>query len=192
MKWIVLAILLAVVPYTIVTLRYRKPGPAFQPYEDMKNRANVARLLAAGYQRVALQPRRPADGTQVTAGATISHAPGGVPSELRSTLVEPPLLPSEILSVSAAASANTLQEYPIEFTCVLPSDHQQLAGADLYLRGYDAILVPTFERVDEALVSRSRQTLVLVALPAGAIRPGNYTVTLLAEKSSRSWPLEVR
>lgn len=192
MKWIVLAIFLAVVPYTIVTLRYRKPGPAFQPYEDMKNRANVSRLLSAGYQRVPLPARQPADETRTPSGAVVSPAPGGVPSELRSTLVESPLLPAEILQVSAASNANTLQDYPLQFTCSLPNDQQQLAGADLYLRGYGAVLVPTFERVPGELLTRSRQALVHVTIPAGTIRPGKYQVTILGEKTSRSWTLEVR
>src|SRR5262245_25725972 len=52
MKWVVVAILLLIVPYTIITLKYRKAGPAYEPYEDLKNRANVSRLLAAGYQRI--------------------------------------------------------------------------------------------------------------------------------------------
>src|SRR5690606_6014035 len=44
MKWVIVAIIAILVPYTFLTLRYRKPGPAFQPYEDMKNQANVTRL----------------------------------------------------------------------------------------------------------------------------------------------------
>jgi hypothetical protein len=192
MKWIVLAILLAVVPYTFVTFRYRKPGPAFQPYEDMKNRANVSRLLSAGYQRVPLPARQPADGTRTLAGAVVTPVQGGIPSELRSTLVEAPTLPAEIIQVSAAPTANTLQEYALEFTCALPNDQQQLSGADLYLRGYDVVLVPTFERVTGNLLTRSRRTVVLVTIPAGTIRPGKYHVTVLGEKTSRRWPLEVK
>ncbi len=192
MKWIALAILLAVVPYTIVTLRYRKPGPAFQPYEDIKSRANVARLLAAGYQRVALPAHRPADGPRTNGGAAVTSAPGGVPATLRSTLVEPPILPVEIVSVSAGPLANTLQSYSIQFTCTLANDQQQLGGAELYLREDDIVLVPTFERIDGTLLTRTRQTVVLVTVPAGTLKPGRYNVTLLGEQASRTWPLEVR
>lgn len=192
MKWIVLAIVLAVVPYTIVTLHYRKPTPAFRPYEDMKNRANVARLLAAGYQRIPLTVQRPADGARAVGGAAVTTAPGGVPADLRSTLVEPPLLPEEITSVSAAPSANTLQSYAVQFTCVLPTDKQHLGGAELYVRNDDLVLVPTFERVDGGLLTRTRQTVVLVTIPAGALKAGHYTFTLVGEAASRAWPLEVR
>ena len=49
LKWIAIIILACIIPYTWITVRYRKPGPAFQPYDDSKNRANVLRLLDAGY-----------------------------------------------------------------------------------------------------------------------------------------------
>src|SRR5438105_3708911 len=54
MKWIALAILLFIVPYTYLTLHFRKPGKAFEPYADLSKRANTARLLSAGYQRIPL------------------------------------------------------------------------------------------------------------------------------------------
>ncbi len=192
MKWIAVAIILFAVPYTILTLRYRKPGPAFQPYEDMKSRANVMRLLEAGYQRISLAAQRPADGARATGGAAVTMTAGGLPSELRSTLVETPLLPTEILSVAAAPTANPLLPYQIHFTCTLPTDNQQLGGADLYVREQQMVIVPTFERVGGDLQSRSRQTVVLLTVAPGALKAGNYTVTLLGERSSGRWPLEVR
>ena len=93
MKWIVLAILLCIIPYTYVTLHYRKTAPAFQPYEDMKNRANVMRLLNAGYRRIALPAEVPADALKDQSSATIQNVAGGLPAELKSTLAEPPALP---------------------------------------------------------------------------------------------------
>jgi hypothetical protein len=192
LKWIAVAILLIIVPYTFLTLRYRKPGPAFQPYEDMKNRANVARLLSAGYQRIPLPAQRPADRTGTRGGAAVSSAAGGLPDDLRTTLVEPLLLPAEILSVTAAATASTLTPYAIELTCTLPNDQQQLSGAELYVRESSLVLAPTFERVAGDLLTRSRQAVVLVTVPPGALKPGHYRVTLVAERGSRVWPLEVK
>jgi hypothetical protein len=192
MKWIVLAIVLTVVPYTVLTLRYRKPGPAFAPYEDMKNRTNVARLLAAGYQRIPLAARRPADGTPTAGGAAVTTSAGGLPSDLKSTLVEAILLPADILGVTAAPVANTLQDYSILLTCTLPNDQQQLGGADLYVRGDRLVLAPTFEPIAGNLQTRSRQAAVLLTIPAGTLKPGRYQTTLVAERASRSWPLEVR
>lgn len=190
MKWIVVAIILFAVPYTILTLRYRKPGPAFQPYEDMKSRANVVRLLEAGYQRVPLTAQRPADGTRAAGGAAITNEAGGLPAELRSTLVEAPLLPTDIISVAAAPTANPLLAYSIHFTALLPTDNQQLGGAELYVRGEQLVIVPTFERVGGDLQTRSRQTVVLLTIPAGAVKAGKYAITLVGERSSRRWPVE--
>lgn len=192
LKWIAVAIILFAVPYTILTLRYRKPGPAFQPYQDMKNRANVVRLLEAGYQRIPLAAQRPADGTKAAGGAAVTQAPGGLPPDLSSTLVETPLLPTEILSVSAAPTGNPLMAYGVHFTCALPSDNQQLGGADLYIRGDQLVIIPTFERVGGELLTRSRQTVVLLTIPAGAVKPGSYTITLVAERASPTWPVEIR
>lgn len=192
MKWIIVAIILVIVPYTFLTLRYRKPGPAFQPYEDMKNRANVARLLSAGYQRIPLPAQRPADRTSTPAGAAVAKAPGGLPEDLRATLVEPLQLPTDYLTVRAAPGASALLPYAIELTCTLPSDQQQLGGADLYLKGASLVVAPSFERVGGDLLTRTRHAIVLLTVPAGTLKPGTYTVTLPGEKSSRTWSLEVK
>jgi hypothetical protein len=192
MKWIVVAIILVLVPYTFLTLRFRKEGPAFRPYEDMKNRANVARLLAAGYQRIPLAAQRPADGPRAPGGAEVASAPGGLPADLRSTLVEVPQLPAEITGVTAAPTANQLQPYAIQFTCSLPTDHQQLGGAELFIRENKLVLVPTFEHVGDGLHTRSRQAVVLLTVAPGLLKPGRYDVTLVGEKSSRTWSLEVK
>ena len=78
MKWIVLTIALVIVPYTFLTLHYRKPGPAYRPYQDAQERANVVRLLSAGYQRITLPAQRPADPARGTATAptlVLTHSP---------------------------------------------------------------------------------------------------------------------
>ena len=192
MKWIVVAIVLLIVPYTFVTLRYRKPGPAFQPYEDIKNRANVSRLLAAGYQRIPITAQRPADNGRARGGAAIATTSGGIPADLRSTLVEPLLLATEITQVTAAPTTRTDQPYAIQIACALPDEKQQLGGADLYVRGENVVIAPTFERIASDLLARSPHAAVLLTIPAGALKPGRYTVTLLAERAARTWPLEVR
>ena len=192
MKWIIITIVLIIVPYTFLTLRYRKPGPAFRPYEDIKNRANVTRLLDAGYRRISLAAQRPADGLHPRDGAAIAPAPGGLPSELRGTLVEMPQLPAEIISVTASPNANTLQSYSIQFTCTLRDDRQQLAGAELFVRGEILVVTPTFEPVPGALQARTPQSEVRLTIPPGALKPGTYTVTLVGERVSRAWPVNVK
>lgn len=191
MKWIIVAIILVIVPYTILTLRYRKPGPAFQPYADMKNRTNVARLLSAGYQRIPLPAQRPADRTGVPRGAVVTPAAGGLPDDLRATLVEPLLLPADITNVTTAQRVSTLLPYAIELTCTLPTDKQQLAGADLYVKGEHLVITPTFEHVAGDLLTRSRHAVVLLSVPPGVLKPGRYSVLLVGERSSKTWPLDV-
>lgn len=192
MKWIILAIVLTVVPYTVLTLRYRKEGPAFQPYEDLRNRANVSRLLAAGYQRIPITAQRPADSARAPGGATTAARPGGLPADLKGTLVEPILLPAEIVSVTAAPTTAHDRDYAIQLACSLPDDRHQLGGAHVYVRGTDIVIAPTFEAVAGGLLTRSRQAAVLLTLPAGALRPGRYELTLVGERASRGWALEVR
>ncbi|MSU66061.1 MAG: hypothetical protein EXS38_08195 [Opitutus sp.] len=191
MKWIVLAIVIVLVPYTFLTLHYRKSGPAFRPYEDMKNRADVIRLLSAGYQRIPLMAQRPADPTGA-APAAVSPAPGGLPQELRTTLVDAPLLPAEIVSVAAAATASAADQYPIRFSCTLPDDRQQLAGAELYIKGTQIVITPTFERLSGQLLTRTLDNVVLITVPPGALKPGRYQVTLTGQRSSRSWSLQLK
>jgi hypothetical protein len=195
MKWIVLAIVLVLVPYTFLTLRYRKSGPAFEPYHDLRKRANVSRLLAAGYQRFPISAQRPADGAPpavLLGAAEIATVAGGLPADLKTTLVEIPTLPVEITSLSATAHATVAQPYTIQLTCTLADEKRQLGGADLYVREGTIVIAPTFEPVASGLETRTRQSAVLLTVPAGALKPGRYTVTLLAEKSSRTWALEVQ
>src|SRR6188768_1013190 len=101
MKWIVLIILLIIGPYTFLRWHYRKPQEAFEPYHDIKDRANTMRLVSAGFQRVTLKAERPAEPARNSAPAGIQSAAGGLPSALATTLVDQPVLVSEILSVSA-------------------------------------------------------------------------------------------
>ena len=191
MKWIVLAIVIVLVPYTFLTLRYRKSGPAFRPYEDMKNRADVIRLLSAGYQRIPLTAQRPADPTGATPAA-VTTAPGGLPPELSTTLVNAPLLPAEIVTVAAASTSFAAEQYPIRFSCTLPDNRQQLAGAELYVKGTQIVITPTFERLAGQLVTRTRDNVVLITVPPGALKPGRYQVTLTGQRTSRSWSLQLK
>ena len=191
MKWIVLAIALFVPAYTYLTLHYRRPGPAFRPYQDMRDRADVVRLLKAGYRRVAIDARRPAESSPGT-GPSMSPAPGGLPDELSKTLVESPLLPLEIDSVSAAPTAVSGIDYQIGLTYTLPDNKRQLSGAHLYERAGEIVIVADFERLDGGLLARTREGFALLTIPPGSLKPGTYRVTLVGERTSRSWTLRVR
>lgn len=192
MKWIAVAILLVIVPYTFIRWHYRKPNRAFEPYADMKNQANTMRLLSAGFQRITLEATRPAEPLAFSALAPISPAPGGLPDILATSLVDPPLLPAEILTVAATQAVNAMFAYPIELTCTSPNQHQQLAGAHLYIRDQAIFIVPLLEKLDGDLLTRSRNSLVRLTVPAGALKPGHYDVTLLAAQNAKAWTLEIK
>ncbi|WP_044891785.1 hypothetical protein [Opitutus terrae] len=192
LKWILVAILVVIVPYTYLRWHYRKPGPAFEPYHDIKDRANTMRLLAAGFQRITVEADRPADPLRAAASATITAAPGGLPTALDATLVDKPILPSDIVSVVAAPTANTMFSYPIDVRCLLPDLKEQPAGAHLYVRGEEVYILPLLEQLDGSLLSRNRDNLVRLIVPAGTLKPGHYRVTLVGSQSSRAWRLEVR
>jgi len=191
MKWIVLAIVLFIPVYTYLTLHYRRPGAAFRPYQDMRDRADVIRLLKAGYHRVAIDASRPAESSAQPSAATMP-APGGLPEELRKTLVESPLLPMEIDSVSAAATAVSGIDYPISLTYTLPDNKRQLSGAHLYERDGEIVIVADFERLDGGLMARTREGTALLQVPPGSLRPGSYRVVLVGERGSKQWTLTVR
>ena len=191
MKWIVLSIAIFIPVYTYLTLHFRRREPAFQPYQDMRDRADVIRLLRAGYQRVTVDASRPAE-REVEAGDPTSPAPGGLPPDLKATLIESPLLPLSIGSVSAATTAASAIDYQIGLTYTLADNKRQLSGAHLYERDRDIVIVADFERLGGGLLARTREGTALITVPPGSIRPGTYRVTLVGERESRSWSLLVR
>lgn len=193
LKWIIVAILLVVGPYTYLRWHFRKPGPAFAPYHDIKERANTMRLLSAGFQRITVAADRPADGALApeSRGHVVAAA-GGLPASLASTLVEVPQLPVEITAVNAAAETNTMFPYKIEFTCTLPDNHRQPGSAQLFIRGEEIIVVPELEHLAGELVARARENRLRLTVAGGALKPGQYRVTLVGAQRSRAWDLTVK
>jgi hypothetical protein len=191
MKWIVLSIIIFIPVYTYLTLHYRRKGPMFQPYQDMRDQADVIRLLRAGYQRVTVDASRPAESVQVEGDPT-SLAPGGLPSDLKGTLIESPLLPLTIGSVSASATATAAIDYQIGLSYTLADNKRQLSGAHLYERNGEIVIIPDFEKLSGGLLSRWREGTALITVPPGSLRPGIYRVTLVGERESRTWNLRVR
>jgi hypothetical protein len=197
LRWIVVAILVCIVPYTFITLKYRKPGRAFEPYADMKAQANVNRLLDAGYRRLSLTAERPAvpyPAATLTGGKPAKTTPGtgGLPAPLDTTLVEVPRMPGAYRDLVAPAEINQLLPSKIQFICKLDSDQEQLGGADVFMRDTAVVVVPVFETVTGDLRTRSRESVVLLTLPAGLLPPGSHTVTLTGARESLSWTLQVR
>lgn len=191
MKWVVLAIVAGLALYTVLSLEYRKPGHVYEPYHDMKARANVLRLLSAGYRRVAVDATRPADAARVPATAAVFPAPAGLPEELNQPLIDKPILPLDYTRVAAADSIAARDAYVIELACALPDHKEQLSGAYLYVRDGDLILAPEFERLRGELLARTDDTTALLTIPPGTLKPGRYHVLLAGQRASRAWSLQV-
>jgi hypothetical protein len=192
MKWIALIIVLIIGPYTFLRWHYRKPQDAFEPYHDMKDRANTMRLLSAGFQRVTLVAERPAEAMKLPAAAVIQPAIGGLPSELSTTLVETPMLVTEIVAVSAPRETNTLFAYSFDFTCGLPDNRHEVANVYLYSREQQIFIVPELQRLAGDLLERTRENRVRITLPPGTLKPGLQEVTLVGERTSKRWSIEVK
>ena len=188
MRWIVIAIMVFVGLYTYLNLHFRKPGPAYLPYEDAQQRAGLAR---AGYHRISLKVDRPADPKPLVALASTAAAPGGLPADLRATLTDPLLLPAEIGKVEAAAAASAAVPYRIAFSWVETDNREDLAGAHVYIKGADVFVVPDCEHLAEGLTARARAGVAVVTLPSDSLVAGTYRVTLAAERTARSWTLQV-
>jgi hypothetical protein len=196
MKWVALAIVACIVPYTWLTLAFRKEGPSYQPYEDSKQRANVIRLLNAGFQRLNVSAERPADPQLLVRAmkdlATVTPAPGGLSPALTQTLVEIPQLPLSFSSVSAPGETASALPYPVVFTCTLADQKHQLDGAQVFVRSKSVVIVPQFEPLSGELTARSKESPVLITLPGGALKPGSYTLLIAGSDQSRQWTLTVR
>jgi hypothetical protein len=196
MKWVILAIVLGLAGYTYLTLRYRKPGPAYRPYQDTVNRVTVSRLLSSGYQRIALAVERPADTqrTSVVLGgfASATTARSGLPPELDRALVEKPLLAETITAVTAAAEISAVQPYRIQFSATLADHKRVISEAHLFRKKDSLVIVPVFAQIEGGLQARWLETTVLLTVPGTALPPGHYTATLIGAKGSRTWPLLVR
>lgn len=188
MKWIILAMITFIAAYTYLNLHYRKPGPSYRPYQDARERESIAK---AGYTRVTLTAARPSDGRTASGSASAAAQPGGLPEDLRKTLLEQPLLPADIGSVSASSTAESSSPYSVQFACTLADAQQQLGGVSLYVKGTDVFIVTHFERLTNGLLARQRQDLISLTLPAGTLEPGRYSLTLVGQTVSRKWTLQV-
>ena len=59
------------------------------------------------------------------------------------------------------------------------------------MRGGEIIVAPDFDRLAGGLLSRTRENLIRLTVPAGALKPGQYHVTLVGARASKAWTLQV-
>ena len=196
MPWIVAAIVLFILGYTVLRLHYGKRGKPFEPYHDIGEQASTQRLLGLGYQRIPVDIERPADPLPAArlapAAAAVVNALGGLPEELGGALATRPALPAVIGSVTAPLEVAPTDTYRLQFTCAQPDYKTQIHGAFLYRKDRQLFLLPDFEKMPGQLLARSRESVVLASFPTQSLKPGRYTVTLCGGRTSKSWGFTVK
>lgn len=193
MKWIVLAIALFVVGYTLVNLYFRKPGPAFRPYEDMNKRATTARLLAGGWQKLPVEVSRPVEKPGLGLTATVTRGAAGLGADLEASFAEKPVLVASIDRVNAPSHVDRGSTYSVHFTASLSDQRLQIGRMEALLRGEEIVLIPVLERLPgNNLLSRWKDADYLASVPTERLAPGRYTVRLAATGPAMQWTLTVQ
>ncbi len=194
MKWIVVAIIVYVVGYTLVNVYYRKPGRGFRPYEDMNNRATTARLLAAGWQKMPVDTRRPVEKpTAVDIPAAITRSTKGLGPDLEAKFAEKPKLLATIDRVVSPASVVHGGEYAAYFTASLTDLKGQVGDVTLYRRGSELVLVPTTEPLPgKELMSRWNDSTYWVSFSTANLPPGRYIARIVAKGPAATWRFTIK
>lgn len=194
MKWIVAAIVVFAAGYTVVNLYFRKPGPAYRPYQDAQDRATTARLLAAGWHKLPVEFRLPAekpaaDGTP----AAITRAALGLGADLAPNFAEAPKLLASIDRVVAPGSVARGTDYNAYFTASLTSQKAQLGELTLYRKGNELVFVASSEALPgKQLMSRWNDPTYCVSFPTAALEPGRYQARLVAKGPAAAWSFTVK
>ncbi|MDD2764926.1 MAG: hypothetical protein PHE83_13235 [Opitutaceae bacterium] len=196
LRWIVLAIVLFILGYTVLRLHYGKRGRSFEPYHDLGERATTERLLRLGYQRIPVEIERLADPLPparfAPAIGEVVNALGGLPEELGGALAFKPALPASITAVTAPREAAPSGTYVLQFTCAQSDYRSQIRGVLLYRKDRQLFLLPDYEKMSGQLLARSKESVVRASFPTQSLKPGRYAVTLCGARTSRSWSLIVK
>ncbi len=193
MKWIVLAIVVFVVGYTLVNFYFRKPGPAFKPYEDMNKRATTARLLAGGWQKLPVEITRPVDKPALGLTAAAARGAAGLGADLEASFAEKPVLLASIDRVTAPSHVTRGAVYGVHFAASLSDQHLQVGRIEALLRDREIVLIPVLERLPgNNLLSRWKDADYLASVPTGRLAPGRYTVRLASRGPALQWSVDVQ
>ena len=194
MKWIVLAIVLFMVLYTVVNVYFRKKDPGYRPYQDAQDRATTARLLAAGWHKVQLETRRPVEKPDAAeATATIKREIAGLGPDLESKFAEKPKLVATIAHAAAPASVKHGGDYTIYFTVGVPSQKAQVGDLILYQRDHELVLIPSLENLPgKELMTRWDDANYCATFSTANLPAGHYTARIVSLAPAATWNFDVR
>lgn len=194
MKWIVVVILLFVTGYTVVNLYFRKAGRPYRPYQDAQDRATIARLLAAGWQKTPVDARRPTEKPATDdAPAAVTRAAVGLGADLETKFAEPPKLLATIDRVVAPASVAHGADYSAYFTATLLNQKAPVGELALYRKGNELVLIPTTEALPgKDLISRWSDSTYCASFSTASLPPGRYQARIVAKGPAAAWGFTVR
>ncbi len=193
MKWIVVAIIVFMAGYTWIEIRYRKPGRSYRPYQDAQDRATTVRLLDAGWQKITVEIRRPAETASVASTAVTHRDYLGVGPDLDSKFAEKPALLASIDKVVAPTSVLQGSYYSLYFTASLSDLKNQVGYLTLYRKDNELVLIPTIEPLPgKELMSRWPDANYWVGFPTNALPLGNYEMRIVAKGPASVWNFTVR
>lgn len=194
MKWVVAVIVLSIALYTVLTLKFRKPGPAFEPYQDTRERATTARLLAGGWKRLPVTVNRPVEKPKAAAAAaSTSRDAHNFGPELDAALVAKPPLLERIDQVVAPADVARGEDYLVQFTGSLGSLKSQVGDVILYRHADTVVLIPATEPLPgEQLLSRFNGNSYALRFATATLPPGRYHARLVAQRDAVLWSFTVR
>jgi len=193
MRWVVVAVVVFIVGYTFISLRYRKPGRSYEPAHDLTERAITGRLRGLGYHRLPVEFERPAlplSAAQLPgAGAGAGR---GLPAELAGVLGPTPALPAAITQLFAADDPPATGRFQLQFTCTQPDFKSQVGGAVLYRKDRELFLLPVCEKIPGQLLARSMDTTVRATFSVQGLPPGRYHLTVHGRSASQRCSFTVR
>ncbi len=192
MKWVILAIALFIIGYTFINLRYRKPGKGHEPAAEMRHRVTAARLKEAGWEKLSVDTRRPAE--KITGDdAPITRGMLGLGLDFNTTLVEKPGLLRSIDQVSAPDHVEPGADYTATFTGSISDLTCQLGDIELYRRGNELVLLPVIEHLPgKQLYSRWNDASYCVTFSTKTLPAGTYQVSLFAQGPAAKWSFRIK
>lgn len=194
MKWIAGAIITFILVYTAVNFYFRKPGQAYRPYQDAQDRATTARLLAAGWQKMPVETRRPVEKPPADDPvASIKRAMLGLGADLEGKFAEKPKLLTTIDQVTAPATVARDREYSTYFTATLANLKTQVGEISLYRKGNELVLIPTTEGLPgPSLMSRWNDSPYWIGFSTASLPPGRYEMRVVAQGPAAAWSFTVK
>lgn len=181
---IAVAIIVCLAGYTYFRLSFAKPNKPHEPFAESRQRALTEKLKAAGWEQIEIRfetitapPAAPIPTVNVPA------RPSPV-DELHRLSAENWHLPIEYTVLAAPGAVPAGNEIVVQFSALLDQARVQIIGFDLFRRGTDLVTIPRWEPHHAAASSIQTTAVGRITIPAAALPPGAYRLSVPALKST--------